>query len=85
MVDVIKRIVVLSGVPFVFFAQAVGDWLETGQVSGNTQTGNICFQLALVGIGTLIIDQAFSNLPDDIYNEYVKVVQDSEIQVTLVG
>ena len=57
-----------------FFAQAVGDWLETGQVSGDTQTGDICFQLALIGVGTLIIDQAFSNLPDDVYNEYVKIV-----------
>ena len=76
----------MIGVPFAFFAQAVGNWLETGQISGDTtQTGDICFQLALVGVGTLIIDQAFSNLPDDVYNEYVKVVQDSEIQVTLVG
>ncbi|AEV92349.1 MAG: hypothetical protein AB8U78_04325 [Rickettsia slovaca] len=73
----------MIGVPFAFFAQAVGDWLETGQISGDTQTGDICFQLALVG--TLIIAQAFSNLPDYVYNEYVKVVQDSEIQVTLVG
>ncbi len=85
MVDIIKKIVVLLGVPFAFFSQAVGDWLETGQVSGDTQTGDICFQLALIGVGTLIIDQAFSNLPDDVYNEYVKIVQDSEIQVTLVG
>lgn len=85
MVDIIKKIVVLLGVPFAFFAQAVGDWLETGQVSGDTQTGDICFQLVLIGVGTLIIDQAFSNLPDDVYNEYVKIVQDSEIQVTLVG
>ncbi len=64
----------MLGVPFAFFAQAVGDWLETGQVSGDTQTGDICFQLALIGVGILIIDQAFSNLPDDVYNEYVKIV-----------
>ncbi|MFA1688747.1 hypothetical protein ABVF33_04600 [Candidatus Rickettsia barbariae] len=71
----------MIGVPFAFFAQAV----ETGQISSDTQTGDICFQLALVGVGTLIIAQAFSNWPDYVYNEYVKVVQDSEIQVTLVG
>lgn len=53
MVDIIKKIVVLLGVPFAFFAQAVGDWLETGQVSGDTQTGDICFQLVLIGVGTL--------------------------------
>ncbi|WCR57392.1 MAG: hypothetical protein PG979_001449 [Rickettsia asembonensis] len=28
MVDIIKKIVVLLGVPFAFFAQAVGDWLK---------------------------------------------------------
>lgn len=67
----------MIGIPFAFFAQAVGDWLETGQISGDTQTGDICLQLALVG--TLITAQAFSNLPDYVYNEYVKVVQDSEI------
>lgn len=33
MVDIIKKIVILLGIPFAFFAQAVGDWLETGQVS----------------------------------------------------
>ncbi len=85
MVDIIKKIVVLIAVYLLlFFAQAVRDWLEIGQISGDTQTGDICFQLALVVVGTLIIDQAFSNLPDDVYNEHVKVVQDSEIQVTLV-
>ncbi|AFB23715.1 hypothetical protein RPL_04295 [Rickettsia rickettsii str. Colombia] len=26
----------MIGVPFAFFAQAVGEWLETGQISGDT-------------------------------------------------
>ncbi|GAA5252442.1 hypothetical protein KNCP2_07300 [Candidatus Rickettsia kedanie] len=64
MVDIIKKLSYCSVYLLLFFAQAFGDWLETGQVSGDTQTGDICFQLALIGVGTLIIDQAFSNLPD---------------------
>ncbi|AFC71149.1 hypothetical protein MC5_04175 [Rickettsia australis str. Cutlack] len=49
----------MLSVLFAFFAQAFGAWLKTGQVSGDTQTGDICFQLALIGVGILIIDQAF--------------------------
>jgi len=83
--NIIKQIVLSSAPFFMMCAKGIGNFIEIRQLPGDTWTGNVCFKLALVGVGTVIIDQVFSNLHENIYNEYVKVIQDSEVQVTLIG